>query len=407
MSLRSIIQRIEALKAPAQRSLESLRTAHVDGGERFELFNAGVKNDIPHFGLFPRDLLTTALMLREPRLLEQTIRFCTHTIGCHRNPNTGEEPGRVLHEWNRVERDGLLSHYNAAETSQLFLIAVCLFGRLRPEEGRSVLRAQRIEIESAGEYVLSHIRDGLFLEDPSNCGATRYFARATYWKDSHIPGRKTLDYPVAYTLVQAQTVAALRSLAGLTASLDLKWQPEKIEDVARSLTRSIWSRLWDEDSNYPLIALDRGKPVAGISSDALHMLAYLEPGDIPPAHLAAIESVSVQLETKYGYRSYAPYQIDYNADAYHLGSIWPYEQALIAEGAKRFNLEDVFWKSARVLRALEQLGFPEYIIWDERRLCGGGCEIQLWTCAVPGAFERLLQEHSEERPGDPFRREAG
>ena len=401
-----MVQRIEAVKAPAQRSLERLRMTHVDRGERFELFNAGIKNGIPHFGLFPRDLLTTALMLREPRLLEQTIRFCAHTIGRRRNPSTGEEPGRVLHEWNRVERDGLLSHYNAAETSQLFLIAARLFDRLRPEEGRSVLRAQRSEIESAGDYVLSHIRDGLFLEDPSNCGASRYFAMATYWKDSHVPGRKALDYPVAYTLVQAQTVAALRSLAGLTASLDLKWQPEKIEGVAQQLIRSVWSRLWDEDSNYPLIALDRGRPVAGISSDALHMLAYLEPGDIPPAYLTAIESVSVQLETKYGYRSYAPCQIDYSADAYHLGSIWPYEQALIAEGAERFGLEGVFWKSARVLRALEQLGFPEYIIWDERRLCGGGCEVQLWTCAVPGAFERLLQMYSQDRQGGPFRREA-
>jgi len=387
----SIIQKIEALKGPAERALEGLRTVHLDGGERFELFNAGVKDDVVHFGLFPRDLLTTALMLREPTLLEETIRFCTHTIGEDRDPVTGEEPGRVLHEWNRVERNGLLSHYNAAETSQLLLIAADVLDRLRPEVGGSALRERRNEIESAGDYVLSHIRDGLFLEDPSNCGASRYFAMVTYWKDSHIPGGCEPDYPVAYTLVQAQTVAALRSLARLTTSLDLKWRPEELEGLAGKLAGSIWSRLWDRKLDYPLIALDRKKPVAGVSSDPLHMLAYLEPGDIPLDRLAAIESAAVRLETEYGYRSYAPNQVDYAPDAYHFGAIWPYEQALIAEGARRFGREDLFRKSVRILSALERLGFPEIVVFDGRKLCAGGCDVQLWTCAVPAAFARLVR----------------
>jgi len=56
-------------------------------------------------------------------------------------------------------------------------------------------------------------------------------------------------------------------------------------------------------------------------------------------------------------------------------------------------MERVFWGAIRVLRALEKLGFPELVVWDRQSLSGGGCDTQLWTCAVPRALETLLQRY--------------
>jgi glycogen debranching enzyme len=389
-----LLEGIARLKPQAQAAMESLQTTLHDRGKRFLLYNAGSSAGRVHFGLFPRDLLTTALMLRNVDLLRETVRFSVHTIGQRRDATTGEEPGRVLHEWNKAERDGLLSRYNATETSQLLLIAAAELLKLQAKQSRPFPPSVRSGLVAAGEYVLTHIQDGLFLEDPAYCGASRYFAHATYWKDSHLPGRESLDYPVAYTLVQAQTVAALRSLAALAALLRFKWQKGSLCSVADELARAISSRLWDLHLRGSLIALDRETPIGGISSDALHMLAYLEPRDLPPVCVEAIRTAAAALATPYGYRSYAPNQVDYAPDAYHLGSIWPYEQVFIARGARRFGLTDVFATSTRILSALDRLAFPELVTWDGKHLLGGGCDVQLWTCAVPAVFETLLDHHS-------------
>ena len=156
--------------------------------------------------------------------------------------------------------------------------------------------------------------------------------------------------------------------------------------------------MWDPDRGAPLIARDRSVSVSGISSDALHMLAYLEAGDVPPPYLEGILAAAAQLETEYGFRSYAPGQLDYAPSAYHLGSIWPYEQVFIARGALRFGLDRVFQGSVRVLDALDELGFPEIVVWDGEHLAGGGCDTQLWTCAVPEAFLALLRDSHGGRP---------
>jgi glycogen debranching enzyme len=371
--------------------MRSLQVDHAAGAQRFRLYSAGHREGAEFFGLFPRDLLSAALMLEDPELLRESVRFSAWTIGRRCDPISGEEPGRVLHEWTRVERDGLRSHYNAAETSQLFLIAT---DRLRSFDALEPLLEQRWLRDAmvlAGAYIHAHLRDDLFWEDPARCGADRYFAYATYWKDSHLPARKRLDYPVAYTLVQAQTVAALRALSELAPIAELPWTGRELRENADRGAAALRSRLWDATRNAPLIGIDNCAPITGLGSDALHMLRYLEPHDLTAPQLAGIQEAAHALESTYGYRSYAPGQTDYADDAYHLGSIWPYEQVFIADGALRFDLNTIVDRAARVLAALEQLGFPELLVWDGVSLSGGGCDTQLWSCAVPQGFARICR----------------
>ncbi|HAF70518.1 TPA: hypothetical protein DCL37_04065 [Candidatus Acetothermia bacterium] len=374
-------------------------TVKVDG-EVFFLYNAGIARDKVKFAIFPRDLLVAGLMLEETGLLREAIRFSLATIGRQRNPTTGEEPGRVLHELPDVRRDGLSSRYSAAETSQLLLLAAKRYLEL---SGEVVLFAGREGLRAAGEYVLRHLRDGLFWEAPAFCGGKAYFAQATYWKDSHLPGRGEPRYPVAYTLVQAQTAAALRALARLSCPLGLGFSARALEGKAEGLVRSIWTALWDEELGFPMIALDEGGPIRGISSDGLHLLAYLRPGEAPPKKLEAIRAGAKRLFTPYGVRTYAPGQPDFSPFAYHLGAVWPYEQYFIALGAQMHGLAQVMENALRVAMALEKLGFVELFYWTEEGLRGPGavpgegCELQLWSTAVPEAFLRLAGCRAKRR----------
>ncbi|MGQ9602203.1 MAG: MGH1-like glycoside hydrolase domain-containing protein, partial [Candidatus Bipolaricaulia bacterium] len=336
--MRPIREIPQELLDAAERGLDRLRTTITIDDTQLTLYNAGMMGSKIRFGLFARDLLIAALMLREEGFAREAIRFALLTMGKRYDPLTGEEPGRVIHEFNEVEIRGLLTRYNAAETSQLLLVASADY--LRISRDRPLAERYGHDLKAALDYILSHIRGGLFWEDPQICGAKRYALRATYWKDSHLPGRADPAYPIAYTLVQAQTIAALRAAAELAGTVELGLSPAELEGQATKTLRALLDELWDRDLDYPLIAKDQIGPISGISSDGLHLLAYLRPEDLPRAKLEAICAGSKSLETPYGFRTYAPAELArrtpkgwtarsdpaYAPTAYHLGAIWPFEQ---------------------------------------------------------------------------------
>lgn len=372
--------------------LEALHTQVKLNGRTLSLYHAGKEQGKVRFGLFGRDLLIAASMLQEPGLMKEVIRFVCATLGQGFNPTTGEEPGRGIHEFSDVKMRGRSTRYNAVEVSLLLLIVVMDYWEGTGDA--SLIEEERGALIAAVDYLCAHLEDGLFVEDPKRCGADRYALHATYWKDAGLPEREDPDYPAAYTLVQAQAVAALRAAARLAEPLrmtDRSWELKEL--VARAAER-LFTDLWDMASNYPLIAKDRSGRVAGISSDGLHMLAYLQKEDVPAEKLARIAEGACKLATPYGYRTYAPGQLEYASNSYHLGSIWPFEQFFIAKGALVHEQEDILEGSLQVVRALETLGFPELVCWDGKTLTPRGCDLQLWSAAWPKAIYRLLPQAS-------------
>lgn len=394
-----LMRRLERLQETANTHLVSLQTTITSDGRLLQLYNAGLKGGHVRFGLFGRDLLITALLLQERMLMSEAIRFVGATLGQRFDARTGEEPGRGIHEYAEVKMRGRLTHYNAAEVSLLLLITAAEYWRLSADT--SLLREEKTHFAAAIEYTRRHLKDGLFIEDPRYCGADGYALRATYWKDSHLPGREDPMYPVSYMLVQAQAVAALRAAAMLASPLSIPEQEDELRALAETAVSRLFTDLWDKKTDYPLIARDRKGSIRGFSSDALHMLAYLRPEDVPPRKLARISAGSEVLETPYGFRTYAPGQPDYSPRNYHLGAIWPFEQALIARGSLRHNLSKPFAVALRTIDALEKLGFVELYYFDRQSglTSGGsqeaeGCDVQLWSLATPAALLRLLTDES-------------
>lgn len=390
-----LLPRLEHLQEAAKTDLISLQTTITSDGQLLQLYNAGLKGGHVRFGLFGRDLLITALLLQEQKMMAEAIRFVGATLGHRFDARTGEEPGRGIHEYSDVNMRGQLTRYNASEVSLLLLIAAADYWQLSADA--SLLHEERSHLIAAIEYTRRHLRDGLFIEDPHYCRADGYALRATYWKDSRLPGREDPIYPVSYTLVQAQAIAALRAAAILASPLSILDQQDDLRALAETAVSHLFTDLWDEKTDYPLIARDQKGRIRGFSSDALHMLAYLHPEDVPQRKLARISAGSEHLETQYGFRTYGPGQPDYSPRDYHLGGIWPFEQAFIARGSIVHDLSKGLTVALRTIDALEQLGFVElYYFEQEKGLMSGGtqeaegCDVQLWSLATPAALLRLL-----------------
>jgi|GEM_PF-522634 len=399
MSERGRLLRLAATAADERRRLEL--TTRV-GDSDLTLYRAGLREGQDWFGLFGRDLLITALLLGEREFARDALRFVSATLGSRFDPRTGEEPGRGLHEFDDVEMRGLSTRYNASEVSLLFLVVAAK--HLGEAEDDGLVREISGGLARAADYLLRHCEDGLFREDPAACGATRYALRATYWKDSRLPGREDPHYPVTYTLVQAQAVAACRAAGRLAERLPgFPRSRGEWGDLATAAVDRLVSDLWEPTLAYPVIAVDRRGPIRGVSSDALHMLLYLGPEDLDRERLAAIARGADGLVTPFGYRTYAERQEDYDPHAYHLGAIWPFEQAIIARGAAKHGLPNVQDVAFRIVGALERLGFHELFYWDGEgdpeggtAVEGQGCDLQLWSLAVPTALLSLVERSERD-----------
>lgn len=366
--------------------IEELREKHRIDGQDLTLYNAGLQDGETRFGLFARDLFLSAFMLGDSGFLSDVVKFACLTQGEKRDPRTGEELGKVIHEYEHVTLRGRETRYNASDTTQFTLIGLA---KLLDNGNRWFVTECSDSIRGALSYLFNHIEEGIFWEDPSHCGAERYALRSTYWKDDRLPGREHPHYPVAYSLVQAQTVAALREGAKLAGVIKCGYSQDQLLDMADKLVVSFLSTLWTKENDFPAIAKDDQGLIPGISSDGIHALAYLEPEDLPKRKLESIMENAESLLTPYGFRTYGPNQPDYSPHSYHLGSVWPFEQYFIARAGRKFDRNWLIDIAGKSLEALDGYGFYELFGWEEGKLRPLGCDRQLWSACLPAGLNRI------------------
>jgi glycogen debranching enzyme len=347
---------------------------------------------LPHFPrFFARDALLSALILAEAgqraksfEILQKTLPFCLAYQGKKKDPFTGELPGKVPHECPGVILRDLSTLYNACDSTTLFLIALELYLDLTGNQ--AVLLEHRESIKEATDCILSHVKeDGLFWEDPSLCGASRFALKVTYWKDSQLPReREEPLYPVVYTLAHFQNAAGLRSAARMSGSRELF-------NAGSKMIQAGLEKLWGGSDFF--IGLDQNGPISGPSSDSLHLLYYLSPADIRSEWVVRIVESTKTLETPFGYLALAPGLAENVVDDYH-ARIWPWEHALIYAAAEKHNLTRVQEVSSRVLKGLEMFPNeePETLIYNphEKTVSTAGCQYQLWTWAAKAYLESKI-----------------
>jgi glycogen debranching enzyme len=315
--------------------------------ERADLYTAAWPG---YTSVFPRDQFYYAFLANDIPALKAGVAFSAEHQGTRSDAMTGEEFGKMPHEFPGVLMRERISTYNACDTSALFLLAMA---RLANLEQQSTFPDLRDHAEAAISYINSHIYDGLFHEDTKQSGADRFGLNVTYWKDSELNtenGAVEPKFPVVYSLAHFQNAMAMLEAGQMLG--DEKTQKMGAFMISRGL-----QELWKDD-HFVVAKQADGLVADPPSSDSLHSLYFIPPGLIDGQKVQAIEDYSRKLETAGGYLPTVLNKGVEVEDDYHTRYVWTHEQAVIHEAARRHKLNRALTVSAGIIPVFEH-EFPE------------------------------------------------
>ncbi len=329
---------------------------------------------------FTRDGIISAIILHNAQILKEQLKFSSILQGKKADPQTGEEPGKIFHEYPGVTlRNGLSTLFNACDTTALFLIGHELYQTWTGD--KTLAQTQINEITAAKNYILSHIKDGAFIESPEFSGAKKFALKVTYWKDSDVQNRSDGEphYPAVFLLAHVQNMRALRS-----TSLLLK--DNSLQEKANEMLKFFQQKLFDQETKEFINFIDQQGSVKNISSDILHALWYLEPSDLSKKMILTIMKTAEALETPAGYRVLSLNDAKSLSNPYHSATIWPFEQAVIHMGAQKFGLDKLQKTTEQIIDYFKD--FHEILIQKDELEFGGNAP-QLWTVAAADYFQKI------------------
>jgi glycogen debranching enzyme len=368
--------------------------------------------------LFGRDALITALaeVWLSPSLAQQTLRVLAHFQGTRDDPWRDEEPGKMPHELRRGEIANLglvpfTPYYGTVDATPLW---VMLLGRYHDTTGDlDLVRELLGPLEAALVWIN---RFG----DVDGDGFIEYRCRSSAglvnqgWKDSsdgivHADG-STPEPPIALVEAQAYVYAAKRAAADLYRALGERARAEALVDEAARLRDAFNEAFWMPDEGFYCLALDgKKRQVTSIASNAGHALwcGIVSPdrGDAVARRLMAED-----LFNGWGIRTLSAREVAYNPTGYHVGTVWPHDNAIIALALKRANQEalalELIAGMFDAAQHFPSFRMPELFCGFARTAFGVpvrypvACSPQAWAAAAWSAF---LQAMLGIRPNAPAR----
>lgn len=327
-----------------QRSLGDLRMLKSHLGRK-EYFAAGV----PWFvALFGRDSIITALqtLAYDPGIAEQTLRLLARYQGRTCDEWRDEEPGKILHELRVGEMARLneiphTPYYGTIDATPLFLI---LLGRHAAWTGRLDLFNELNENVRLALDWIDHYGD------LNGDGYVEYEVRSAKglvnqgWKDSgeaimNRDGSMAVP-PIALVEVQGYVYQAKRLMADLYDRAGEAETADRLRGEADRLRQCFNQDFWLDDGYYALaLQGDDHRPAAVLSSNAGHAL-WAGIANDECARLTAERLMQDDMFNGWGIRTLAEGEIHYNPLGYHLGTVWPHDNSLIAAGFRRYGLDE-------------------------------------------------------------------
>jgi glycogen debranching enzyme len=322
---------------------------------------------IPWYAVpFGRDAIVCAYQTLgwHPDIARGTLRLLARCQGTKVDARTEEAPGKIFHELRRGElaRIGEIPHrpyYGSVDATPLF---VALFAEtVRWTGDRQLWR----EILPAAERALEWCdgphgdvdRDG-YVE----YGSAPSEMRNQGWKDSAMslsyPDGRWADLPAALVEVQGYVYAAKTGLAELYELDGDRSRAERLRGEARDLAQRFERDFWMEDQRCYAQALDaRKQQVPAVTSNAGQALWSGIAGMDRAAHVVR-RLMEPDMFTGWGIRTLSSEYPTYNPMSYHNGSVWPHDNALIADGFGRYGHRE---EAAAVIEGLFEAGkrFPD------------------------------------------------
>jgi glycogen debranching enzyme len=302
---------------------------------------------VPWFStLFGRDSIIAAsqTLMLNPDIARETLIVLAEYQGKEDNDWRDEQFGKILHELRfgemaRCQEVPHTPYYGTVDATPLWLMLYAEYYSWTAD--RDTLEKLWSNALAAMDWIDRNLQE---------TGYLRYAVRSQRglvnqgWKDSGdciVDREGKLAKPaIALCEVQAYVYAAkvrLAEIAKMKKRLDLadRWQ-----DEARELKMRFNRDFWVEDQGFCALALDGdGNRVDSISSNPGHCLAL---GILSPekAYSVAERLRAPDMFNGWGIRTLSSLSPAYNPMGYHIGSVWPHDNALIAIGIRSLGLID-------------------------------------------------------------------
>lgn len=148
---------------------------------------------------------------------------------------------------------------------------------------------------------------------------------------------KLATAPINLCEVQGYLYAAWNGIAKIADLLGHTEVSQRLRIDAKKLKERFARDFWMEDENYVALALDAdGRQCKVISSNPGHLL-FTGILDDDKANLVADRLMSPEMHSGWGIRTLSDKVVAYNPMSYHNGSIWPHDNAIIAEGMRKLG----------------------------------------------------------------------
>ncbi len=377
-------------------------------GHRY--FAAGVPWYVTPLG---RDSLIAALetLANEPWMAEETLRLLATLQGTADDDWRDEEPGKMMHELRVGEMARLgeipqTPYYGSVDATPLFLL---LLIRHAQWTGRlDLFRELRPHVEAALAWIDRNMRQSGFLSYDTT--SSRGLANQG-WKDSgdaisnHDGSLATS--PIALIEVQGYVYAAKKGLADLyrrSAASETSGDQttsQRLDQEADQLRDRVNEQFWREELGTYAIALQRDNRLAEIvSSNPGHAL-WTGLATKERAARTADRLLQPDMFSGWGIRTLSTRERRYNPIGYHLGTVWPHDNAIAAAGFRRFgNVDAVVRVITGMIEAavcFEHDRLPEVFAGFDRHRYSDpihypvACHPQAWAAgAVPCLLESAL-----------------
>lgn len=324
---------------------------HMDGNE---FFAAGV----PWYcTLFGRDSLIASLEMLPfaPQIAAQTLRLLARLQGTKYDEAHDEQPGKIMHEMRvgelaRMNEVPFNPYYGSVDVTPLFLITVVQHAAWCGD--LQLFRELRKNIDAALQWIDKdgdHDGDGYI--DYQSTGGTGLTNKG--WKDSGncIVNRdgSLARQPIALAEVQGYVYAAWIGIADLLERNNERAAAESLRKKAEAFRERFLSDYWMADEGCFALALQAGKmPAEAVASNAGQVL-WSGIADQEKAVSSAHRLLQDDMFSGWGIRTLTEKQVAFNPIGYHLGTVWPHDNALIAAGFKRYGLDQ---EAVRIFNAI-------------------------------------------------------
>ncbi|WP_433530079.1 amylo-alpha-1,6-glucosidase [Micromonospora sp. CA-263727] len=412
----------EPLAGAYRRSLNDL------GALRYESIALGVRlmaAGLPWFmTLFGRDSIITSLQVLPflPELIPPTLTMLAGLQGHRLDDFRDEEPGKILHELRYGETAGFEEqphspYYGSADSTALFVILLDEYERWTGD----VELVKRLEFSARAALTWIDTYGDLL-----GTGYVWYQTRNPQtglenqcWKDSwdaisYSDGRLP-SFPRATCELQGYAYdAKLRGARMARLFWNDPQYADQLEREAAELKERFNRDFWLPGKGYYALALDAdGSPVDALSSNIGHLLWS---GIVEESRAARIAEhlLSPRLFSGWGIRTLADDQGRYNPIGYHVGTVWPFDNSIIAWGLWKYGFRAEAGQICESMLAASRYfagRLPEAFAGYERELTEypvqypTACSPQAWSAGTPLLLLRVmlgLEPEGEHLIIDPY-----